>query len=324
MTDAATGGNQSATTAQTSTATTTDANKTAATTQQTTTTDANKNATLAQGGDVNTGAPTTFPEDWRKQLGGEDAKELARLERFDSPKSVYKSFRELEGKLNSGQLKSVTPLPANATAEQLTEYRKANGIPETYDKYDTTLSNGLTISELDKPIANMYLKAAHDNNMPPAMVKANLEWFFKMNQDIAAQREADNAKFKTDSAVALKGEWGGEYQQNKNIIDNFVATMPKDTMDRLLNGYTQDGKRAGDDPEINKLLWHLATQINPMATVVPNSTNPGQTIVNELQNLQKMMGNKSSEYWKGPKAVENQARYRELLEAQEKTKSRAA
>ena len=60
----------------------------------------------------------------------------------------------------------------------------------------------------------------------------------------------------------------------------------------------------------------LDMQINPIATVVPGSgTNAVQAVENELADLRKMMGDHSSEYWKGPMAAKHQARYKELVGA---------
>jgi hypothetical protein len=44
----------------------------------------------------------------------------------------------------------------------------------------------------------------------------------------------------------------------------------------------------------------------------------------ELDGLRKMMGDQNSEYWKGPKAEANQKRYRELIDADQKMKAKAA
>lgn len=50
-------------------------------------------------------APADWPEDWRSKVAGEDAKELARLQRMGSPADVWKAYRALEAKISSGQLK---------------------------------------------------------------------------------------------------------------------------------------------------------------------------------------------------------------------------
>ena len=86
---------------------------------------------------VDADADTTKPaDDWRTRLAGGDEKELKRLSRFASEADVYKAYRELEKKKSSGELKQA--LSKDATPEQIAEWRKENGIPETPDKYDLT------------------------------------------------------------------------------------------------------------------------------------------------------------------------------------------
>ena len=66
-----------------------------------------------------------WSDDWRSKMAGGDAKEAKRLERFASPKEVFKSYRAFETRLSSGELKSA--LPKDAKPEQLTAWRAENG-----------------------------------------------------------------------------------------------------------------------------------------------------------------------------------------------------
>lgn len=270
------------------------------------------------------GAPPKFPDDWRQQLSSGDAKELARLERFGSIQDVYKSYRALEAKISSGELKSVATLPANATDEQKAEFRKSQGIPETPEKYDTALGKGLVIGEADKPIVATYLKYAHDQNLTPAQVKQNLEWYFETQQAEKQARAGLDSEYKIQSVEAMKEEWGGDYKPNLNRIRGLLNTFPEKDVNRLLGGYTADGRVVGDDPGVLRILNQLAREVDPAGSVVPGSSNAPAAIQDERVRLEKMMGNKRSEYWNGPKAAENQERYRQLVEAQEKIKGRTA
>ena len=69
-----------------------------------------------------------WSDDWRSKMAGGDAKEAKRLERFASPKEVFKSYRAFETRLSSGELKSA--MPKDAKPENLTAWRAENGIPE--------------------------------------------------------------------------------------------------------------------------------------------------------------------------------------------------
>src|SRR5580765_7475618 len=75
-----------------------------------------------------------WPADWRKNIAGDDEKELAQASRYASPADIWKKARALEQRLSSGELRPV--LTKDAKPEEITAYRKAHGIPEAPDKYD--------------------------------------------------------------------------------------------------------------------------------------------------------------------------------------------
>ena len=68
----------------------------------------------------------------------------------------------------------------------------------------------------------------------------------------------------------------------------------------------------GSNAEALKFLADLALIQNPTTTLVPPGGDLQGALSDELKELQDMMRNKTSEYWKGPKAEGNQARVREL------------
>lgn len=284
-------------------------------------------STTATGADPKTKelAPVASGDDaWRAKMSGDDKKESARLERFGSPADVWKAYRNLESKVSSGELKSVTALPANATPEQVSEYRKANGIPDAPDKYDTTMPNGLVIGENDKPYVDNYLKYAHDKNMTTEQVKSNLEFYFKLQQDEMAQRKEQDGTYQIESVEKMKDEWGQEYKPNLNRIRGLLNMFSETEVDRLLTARTSDGRITGDDPAVLSMLNRLAREVDPAASVVPNSSNAPQAIADELQTLARQMGDSNSDYWSKDKGPALQARYRELLEAENKMKKRTA
>jgi len=263
----------------------------------------------------------TWPDDWRAKIAGDDKKELARLERFASPSELHRSYRALEQKLSSGEVKQA--LPKDATPEQLTEYRKSNGIPETFDKYDTSLPNGLVIGEQDKPIVDEFLKEMHAANATPDVTKAALASYYKIVESQTAQRQTEDAQYKEQSQDALRGEWGQDFRRNINLVNNLLETAPEGVKDRLLAARLADGKLLGDDPATLKFLVSMAREINPAAAVVPGANNAPAAISEELANLNRQMGDPRSDYWSKDKGSQLQARYRELVTAQQKLAKRA-
>lgn len=256
----------------------------------------------------------SWPDNW-KDLVSADEKHRKTLDRFDSPKAMFESYVSLRQQRDSGELKRVTPFPDKGTPEEQTQWRVENGVPEAPDKYDLKFDNGLVIGDDDKPMIEDFLKHAHAKNIPTAAAKAAVEWYFKSQTEKA--RLADEAfdKQKQETADALRSEWGGDYHRNNNVVGG------------LLDSYVQDDELKGlikraveTHPGYARFMARVALEINPQPTVVGAGPSNEASISDELGKLKSMMGNRASEYWKGPNAEKNQARFRELTEWMERQK----
>lgn len=262
-----------------------------------------------------------WPDDWRTQIAGDNAESLKTLERFTSPKAMYESYASLRQKMSSGELKPNTQFPEKGTPEEQNAWRQANGLPESPEKYDLTLKDGLVIGEEDKPVIDDFLKAAHAAHTPPGAVKAAVQWYFNtVKQQQEAQAESDRQD-KQANDDALRSEWGNEYRPNLNRIHGLLDTAPQGVKDELLGGRLANGKAIGNSPEVLRWLASLAIQINPATTLVPGVPNTEVAITDEIAKLEGLMSNRGSEYWTGPNAEKNQKRYRDLITARDRHKS---
>lgn len=300
-----------ATTEATTTQATTAATTTAATTAATTVvTDPNAGTTQA--------APATWPNNWRDLLAGDDEGGKKQLERMSSPADVMKAYREMVKKQGSGQLKAA--LPENATAEQLAAFRKDNGIPETADKYDLTLPDGLVVGEGDKPIVDGFLKDMHTANAPPALVKQALSFYYKSQQEQIKQAAIQDVQRKTEATSALQAEWGGEYPQNVGLAKNLlVGQFGEETASALYFSRLPDGSLFGNNPAVLKGLVNMAKEINPTATLIPGGGNQTQAIGDEVGKYESMLRDNPAEYYRDPKHA---TRFAQLLDAQKKLEQR--
>ncbi|MGD9381875.1 MAG: hypothetical protein PVI03_05465, partial [Candidatus Thorarchaeota archaeon] len=194
-----------------------------------------------------------------------------------------------------------------------------NGIPVTADKYELSIEQEKLESE--KEVIEDLLAMAYENNLPPKAANTAAEWYLKTKEKEEEARIEQDAEVKSASEDALRAEWGNEYRANVNRIHGLLDMAPEGVKDKILNARFPDGTPFGSDPDSLKFLIDLAVQINPVTTLVPGAgDNIAGAISDELKNLETMMGNKNSEYWKGPKAADNQKRYLELVRAQEKMK----
>lgn len=260
-------------------------------------------------------APADFPEDWRAKMAGGDEKELKRLERFGSPTDVFKAYREIEKKLSSGTVKN--PLPANPTPEQLTDWRKENGIPETSEGYDTSLA-GIVIGENDKPLVNEFLKEMHAQNASPAAVTGALSAYYKLVEQQNIDRQIADEDFKAKSLGDLQSEWGPDFRKNVNMVSNLLSTAPEGLAARIEAARTPEGTKIGDDPAIMKWLNQVAREVNPAAAVVPNAgSNAANAMADEKKAIEAKMGT-------GAYTQADRERHMEIVAAEQRIAGKAA
>jgi len=269
-----------------------------------------------------------WPEDWRDRMAGEDTAFRKRLDRFAAPTDVGKSFVSLEKKFSSGGVK--TAMPENATPEQVTAWRKENGIPENVDGYMAKLAlpNGMVVGEADKPLVQSFADRALKGNWSPQVYNDAVNWYYEtQDQQRAAQQEAD-ATYHDESVSALQSEWAGaDYKRNVNAVNNMLSGWPADLRDGVLAARTPDGRLLGDHPAFIKQLATLALDLNPTATLLPTSGgSPMKGVEDRLSELNKWMGaphgsDDWKKYWRDDKV---QQEYRDLVDAQNKMKERAA
>jgi hypothetical protein len=281
---------------------------------------------VASSGAPSSGQSFTWNEGWRDRLaaGSSDSEsERKQLERYESPDQIWRKARELEKKLSSGTYRTV--LKPDATDVEKTAWRKENGLPETPKGYKVNMPDGKPAPKEDDAFLNAFLTNAHAGGYTQDMVDATIKVFYaEVDRQQEAMSEAEK-KATEEADEKLRQEWGTDYKTNKSMAEALLARAPAGFRDRFMNGYLSDHRPIKASPEAWKWLAQMEREINPAATVVPASVgDQGKAIETELLDLKKMMGNKQSEYWEGPKAEKNQARYRELVAAQQKMAAKKA
>lgn len=252
-----------------------------------------------------------WPADWRQKYST-DPKILKRLERYASPKAALDALFAAQAKISSGGLKSA--LKPDATPEELAAWREENGIPATPADYEIELGDGMVFGEADKPVLDEFLAVAHEANLHPSQVNKALNWFMRRRESELTEQEARDRENQFRAIEELRAEYGPEYKVNIKLA---LEVIPENIRDVFLGGRLADGTKIGDNPDVIRWLSGMARELNPIASVVPGSgMNADKAMEAEINSIKAMMGDRNSEYWKGPKAAQLQARYRELLAAQ--------
>jgi hypothetical protein len=241
------------------------------------------------------------------------------LARYSSEESVIDALLAAQNKIASGSLKSA--LPEKPTPQELADWRTENGIPATAEEYDTTLPDGMVVGEFDKPVVDAFTKKAHELNLPPAAVKETLAWYFKNQEQQAIELRSADLATSAATTAELREKWGSEYPLNINLVDGFLSTAPAGLKEQLNGARLADGTPLMADSKALIWLADLARAANPTATIIPGAgMTTLQTVEGELENITKLMADRESDYWKGPKAEGMQARYRTLVETKNKIK----
>mgnify|MGYP000855254060 CR=1 FL=1 len=258
-------------------------------------------------------------DDWRARMAGEDKKLLGFLGRYPSEKAFVEAAKKDRDTLFANK---TVKLPDNPTAEEVAAYRKANGIPDEATGYFDALGD-LTVGDDDKPIVEQFLSAMHETNAPPALVKAAVSTYYQIvEEQQAAEADADRV-MQSESIEALREEWGPDYKRNLNAMHNYLETLPETVRSAFTHGRGADGRPLGFNADVVKWLAGKALEENPLATVVPAS---GQTSVQavdaRIAEIEGKMGNRNSEYWRGPQSSKMQAEYRDLITMRDKAKAK--
>ena len=265
-------------------------------------------------------APADWPEDWREKLAGDNKKAATKLARMKSPQDVVNSYLALEAEVSSG--KFAKKLPTNYTDAELADYRKSNNIPDKPEEYDVTIP-GIVWGEADKPMLDSWRQFAHENHLPPELVKLGPAWYAREQEALVERLNQQDLENYQSGSAALQAEWGSEFRGNINAARNLFEAHPG-VWDAVMSARGPDGVKNGDNPVVLKALASIAKEMNPFATVLPSAPgkSPQESLADEKANIKAKMGDKGSDYWRGPSADKLQARYREILDIEQKMAGR--
>jgi hypothetical protein len=251
--------------------------------------------------------------DWRKVIGGDDAEAQKALQRFTDPKAFYKSYSEAQAKIRSGEL--AKPLAKEATAEQIAEWRKANGVPEKVEEYFAKLPNGRVLGKEDQPLFNEVAERLHKQNVPTAVMHDLVDWYYSSQESqAAAERQLDDAD-RQKAITALRNEWGPDYKANMNILDSWLDGLGPDLKKSFQNAILGDGSRLMNNVGAVKWLVDLARNMNPTAGLIPGGDGGMKSVESEIARIENVMRTNRSAY---NKDAGMQEQLRKLYEAREK------
>ena len=267
---------------------------------------------------------------WRTTWAGADDKKKAWAERRTDLKVALDSAYAADQKISELTAVAKTVLPKDATPEQITQYRRDNGIPEKPEAYLDVLPAEVkaTMDDTAKEILSPYLAKMQELNIAPSTA-AQLIALRQAEADRWADlRIAADSQTRQKTEDALRADWGNNYRAEINNINAMLAGAPQEVRDMFFDARTTDGAGLLAVPETLRWLAQLARTVNPYS--VPVGGDGGSLdqkgVDQRIAEIDSWMAApKGSEnhnrYWKDEKV---QAEYRTLIDAREQMKKRAA
>lgn len=258
-------------------------------------------------------ATQTWPDDWATRAAKGDKKLADRLIKMGSPEAVVDAYRNLEQKMSSGAY--AKKLPTNYTAEEVTEFRKANGIPEKAEEYDDNIGGGIVWGDADKPHIDNVKQYALEHNWTPDQLKSGLGWWAQYQNELSDQLIASDNNTATLARDEYRRMWGPKLDANFTFVKNQFEALGSDEWKAFVNGRDANGVRFGDNPKVMNAMYQAFYKADPRAAELPaNGTPPAQAESVERTKLETMMRADPYSYWKGPDAAKNQERYRQIIQ----------
>lgn len=178
------------------------------------------------------------------------------------------------------------------------------------------------MADADRPVIDSFLKAAHQANMPADVAKATVGWYYAEVERQTEQRAEMDKQAAKAAEDQLREAWGpAEYRANINSVKGLLSTAPESVRDRLMHGRLADGTPILGDADTIRFLLGIALEINPATSLdLPSGSNTASAIDDEIRSIETKMRKDRAAYNRDEKM---QARYRDLVAAREKVRSRS-
>jgi hypothetical protein len=190
----------------------------------------------------------SFAEGWLDRLPAELSDAKATLGKYRNVNDVFKSHFHLQQTL--GRKANAVVLPnEKSTPEEVAEFRKAMGIPESADQYDLSVEvegvpeAGKWTADMLKPFAEI----AHKHNVPPSAMKDIVSQIAQVEQNRLEAATGMLEERLKEGETLLKKEYGANYGRNIDRATRAATSLGLDVNSPGLS-----------DPQVVKALVRVA------------------------------------------------------------------
>lgn len=162
--------------------------------------------------------------------------------KYKDATELEKAYKALETKIGA---KGIIPPKEDASPEEVDQFWRQLGKPESADKYEIATPEGM---QADEDLTTWFKETAHKHHL----TKSQAEAFAKEYNDWFIQRSNEMAESQFENAVKeLRAEYGSKFDQNitaaKSALKNLVGAEEAERI----------GQMYGRDPGLVRLLVNV-------------------------------------------------------------------
>ena len=173
------------------------------------------NTDISVSGDSGGGEGVVIPENWKESLAQElrDEPSLANVPDVSTLVKNYVHAQKQMGK------KGVHLPDKHSTDDDRRSFFQQLGLPAALEEYELSLPDG---AEFEDGFVTAFKQQAYEANILPEQSNALLKWYAEANANAVERLVTQNKMEMQDALLALKKEWGSDYDNRKQLANNVL------------------------------------------------------------------------------------------------------
>jgi hypothetical protein len=166
-----------------------------------------------------------------------------------------------------------------ATVEEIAQFRKSLGVPETPAAYAIEIPKGALERETDKQWFGSLMEIAHKRHVSREALDEMTKSFFEYGANTVRQMEEAMKVTKEAETVKLRSQWGADFERNAGLAERAHEHYSSPAWDEYAKalGLT-------NDPNYMRLMARIGAEVaphNPIIATSPTEAADNMTALKE-------------------------------------------
>lgn len=227
-------------------------------------------------------APVAESADWRGAIA--DSKLRAFADRMASPADAVKMAFDLRRKLS----RAVVPPGEGAGAEELRDFHRKLGVPDTAEGYDYTrpdLPDHLCPDEAGAAREKDFLDHALGLGITKDQARGILDWHYRSAVEQSDDLTRRLGEARAQSEAELRREWGADYEANLAAAHRAAVEFGGGDMLDFLGNVSVDGVRLADHPRLVRAFAEAGRRLGEDSIALPGGDFGGATLEDRVHDV---------------------------------------